>query len=257
MIDMAYNKIKVYSTWKTGSTFLRNFFATAAQLKNLNIVRLHKAQGQFVPLPSFQKAKPKEIELSTVLPNNNYCALVYRFFPTEKTLNNTDIIHLIQIRDPRDVLVSLYFSLGYIHDYGKNTKNVRDKIQKIDINTFVLKNSFYFEEIYKDLFISTKYKNVQYLSYKDMVINFKTWANNNVKYFNLNEQQKESLYLQHYSQFENIKETSKEELLKGPTKHNRKMLPGDYKEKLNDETIDILNKKFKSILELIDNLFKV
>lgn len=229
-------KIKVYTIWKAGSKFTRNYFAELASKKNLNVVKLTASRFQ---------NNPKNIELSAKLPENNYCAILYRFFPEEKTLKDQSIQHIIQLRDPRDVLVSLYYSMAYSHGYGN--KEMADKIhkrtQQTPIDKFVLENSDYFYDVYKTLKISTKYKNVTYLKYSDMVLNFPKWNKVSCSVFEADE--KTIL-----SKFKNEFLLKKENI----TKHKRKMIPGDYKEKLEPKTIKILNNKFKKIIQLIEEI---
>jgi len=250
-----YEKIKIYTTWKAGSTFTRKFFNYAAELKYMQIVKLTSAQGKFVPLKSHKEKNPQKIELESNLPNTNYCAIVYRYFPLKNSLNNSNIIHILQIRDPRDVLVSLYFSLAYIHPYANNTSVVRNKMKKTNIDKFVIDNSIYFEEIYNDLSLTINYKNVQYLNYNEMITNFESWSKKATQHFDLNTNQQNLIYNNFKHEFENIKETTEQELASGKIKHTRKMLPGDYKEKLNPNTIKILNDKFKNSLNFIDKIF--
>jgi len=42
-----YEKIKIYTTWKAGSTFTRKFFKNVADLKSMQVVKLTSAQGKF------------------------------------------------------------------------------------------------------------------------------------------------------------------------------------------------------------------
>jgi len=88
-----------------------------------------------------------------------------------------------------------------------------------------------------------------------MVIDFKAWSNKATQHFDITKAQKQSIYSKFKHEFENIKETTEQELANGKTKHTRKMLPGNYKEKLNPNTIKILNDKFKNSLNFIDKIF--
>lgn len=226
-------KIKIYSVWKSGSSFVRRFFKEVSKLSSLSYVELHDEDEK------------------KVLPKNNYCSCPYREGPIESSVNQKDILHLILLRDPRDMLVSLYYSMGYLHNYGKQTSKVHDSVNKIDINSFVLSKMCNVVSRLNSYMKYENYSNVVFLSYEDMILDFSNWAYKVCSYFNLKEEDKEKVVRLFENEFKNIKELTIDEMKQGIKRHNRKMLPGDYKEKLNEDTINKLNKHCKDVILFI------
>lgn len=167
-------------------------------------------------------------------------------------LNNYKI--LLSIRDPRDILVSSYYSIAYSHKVPPDTSGGKQKkfldkrewVNSVNIDTYVLDQADAFYSIFN------KYKTqlcnqhqVGILKYEDMVTNYEEWLMAIAKLTDME-----------------IPDSIKHELIRNnrastPLKenkfsHNRKGISGDYKEKLTAETIKELNTIFKPILSYFD-----
>ena len=155
------------------------------------------------------------------------------------------------IRDPRDILVSDYFSKAFNHPEPPKLCNKRQKFldervlaRSISIDEYVLKEA---DKVYKifERYISNikDYDNVKVLKYENMITNYENWLDDLATGagLNLSDTLKEILVYNH--QRKKIKKENKH-------KHDRKGVAGDYKEKLNKETIHILNKEFEKILSI-------
>jgi len=223
-------KIKIHSSWKTGSGFVRSFYRFTSNI----------AKTKYINITKDNWSKPINL--------NNYCACGYRFFADNENLNNKKIIHIIQLRDPRDMLVSLYFSMAYSHTYGqtKNTEAVHNHTKAININDFVLQKIKKIKLRYEKVFNTSNHNNIIYLHYDEMVLNFEKWFEKSIKPFMLDESQKQTIFNKFKDEFNNI---PKENVMN----HKRKVIPGDYLEKLNTNTIEKLNHEFKNILDFINN----
>jgi len=154
------------------------------------------------------------------------------------------------VRDPRDILVSSYFSMAYSHPLpGKrsNKKEVflekRKYAQDISIDEYVLAESVEVKQVYDRYFnllldnISTAY----ITKYEDMVANHEVWLDNLLAYCALNIEP--SVKQQLLNENQRLKPKSED-----VRNHNRKGQPGDYKEKLKSETIAQLNSIFADVL---------
>lgn len=159
---------------------------------------------------------------------------------------------ILMIRDPRDLLVSLYYSLAYSHPIpnGENKKaNFIDRknlaLEK-GIDVFVLDQMEYYYTLFTDYI---KYllplNNVYVTKYEDMVLSFEKWFDGLLNFSNLSLNENE--YIRLIEENKNLK-PRKENV----NKHIRKGIIGDYREKLKDETIKILDNKFENILRIFD-----
>ena len=166
-------------------------------------------------------------------------------------LENYKII--LSIRDPRDILVSLYFSNAFSHRTPPKTSNKRSKFlkerkwaQSVDIDEFVIAKADQLYQIYN------KYKtdlctlnNVSIVKYENMVSDFDSWFENLIKISGM----KISNKLRQQAIEESINKRNRKENILSP---ERKGVSGDYVKKLKPETVAILNNKFESILNFFE-----
>ena len=160
---------------------------------------------------------------------------------------------VIMIRDPRDVLVSGFYSYGKSHATPKDRKKAgefeafREKVSRQSVDDFVLdmsENTRWRMQQYLDLQRSSE--SVCILRYEDMLADFQTWLNR----------------LLEHCQWE-ISAATRQELLssanegqrisgENTTSHRRQVVPGDHRRKLQGETIERLNEQFAEILTAFD-----
>jgi len=160
----------------------------------------------------------------------------------KKNLHNKKAIFMI--RDPRDILVSMYYSFGFSHGLSPNPQikayqmNRRRKIQQMTVDEYarvtapLLQEKFDFIE---SLIQTTPDKLL--LKYEDLILDFEKFYRHLNDYLPLNEDVKEILH-------KHTRPPKKE----NPLNHKRKGNPGDYKNKLNPDTINYLDKIFKRTL---------
>jgi len=165
------------------------------------------------------------------------------FFNIPQELNAHIILHL---RDPRDVLVSLYFSEAYSNSVFKGvfdlSQSERNEIVNRGIDQYVLD--------YADTF-NSKYSEYQHLlaspdsifvKYEDLVWDFPFWLREVAKGFAIDNPKFIQRIIKKYKgEFEVKKENVHA--------HKQKIIPGDYKEKLTTETIRKLNDIFSDNLK--------
>jgi hypothetical protein len=158
---------------------------------------------------------------------------------------------ILMIRDPRDLLVSEYYSIAYSHSVPdargnkhEHFMNRRKTAQSMTIDEFVLWDSdriYGILQRYKTLLID-RYPHTYVTTYEEMTADFQGWLNgllDNCQLVITDELRRSLLE-------ESDRLQPKEENIH---KHVRKGKPQDYKEKLKTETIDQLNMKFASLLE--------
>jgi hypothetical protein len=164
-------------------------------------------------------------------------------------LNQYKII--LAVRDPRDMLVSSYYSHKFSHgepsslgDKREYFMQSRNDARTCTIDQYVLAQShdIYSRFIkYNELLLETGL-NIHIVRYEDMVHNFREWLDNIISYceFELRDDFIVSLVT------ENNKSKPR---LEDAYQHLRKGTPGDYQEKLQKRTISELNNTLHAMLE--------
>src|SRR6056297_623777 len=146
---------------------------------------------------------------------------------------------ILMIRDPRDVLVSNYFSIAYSHPLPPKYSNkhvdfleLRKHARNSTIDEFVKYDLPRVKHIllkYNDLLIKN-YSNIYLTKYEDMISNFEKWFNKLIAYSEL--EIGDDLFNSILKKNRDLK-PQKENI----NKHIRKGIAGDYKNKLKKETI--------------------
>jgi len=165
--------------------------------------------------------------------------------------NLEDYLVVLMIRDPRDIVVSSYFSTAYSHPLPSKNSNKagsfhekRAATQQISIDEYALQESEIVLEVYNRYINLLLEKHPAYYitKYEDMVEDHEQWLNNLLAYCQLDIS--DDLHQQLLQQNKRLK--PKDENIND---HMRKGVAGDFLEKLHSETITVLNDKFAHILE--------
>lgn len=158
---------------------------------------------------------------------------------------------IFSVRDPRDMLVSSYYSQAYSHVLPDADGNKLERFmerRKFALNStideYVLREA---ENVYKtfvkydELLISRYAPVIHLVRYEDMVENFEEWLAGIISYceFEVSDILRAALIA------ENAQMRPKGEDVQ---KHLRKGVPGDYKQKLLQETIVSLNDKLSAMI---------
>ena len=159
---------------------------------------------------------------------------------------------LLMLRDPRDVIVSNYYSTAYSHSLppNKSQKRIfierRLNLQEMTVDKYAIQSAHHFYQRYSDYCnYLLKDQKVQYLKYEDFIKNFDLWLRQLEQALGLKISQKDKKALLSLN-------GNNQKIAENKFKHIRKANPGDYKEKLNQKTQDFLNSKFKDILLTLD-----
>lgn len=164
--------------------------------------------------------------------------------------NLQDYKVVLMVRDPRDLLVSEYYSVAHSHpvpsapgDKREVFLALRDTAQSSSIDDYVLGES---DKIVDNLnryqsLLLDKHPNALVTSYGQMTSDFDSWLRRLIDYC---EFEVSPEFLDSLSQ-RNRKAKPKSEDV---SQHIRKGKPGDYKEKLQPETIRKLDEKFEPFL---------
>lgn len=165
------------------------------------------------------------------------------FYEEIPSMENYKVV--LMLRDPRDVLTSLYFSMAYSHGAPEQLKKEMENVRKLALQTtiddYVLQNSPGFLQTYNEYFQNCLGKsNVLVVKYEDMVNDFPAWLNQVINFcqIEVSENFLNSL----------VKEADFQVAEENISAHKRQVKPGDHRRKLKVKTIRKLNKKFQQIL---------
>lgn len=178
------------------------------------------------------------------------CYTGYRLLPDNlKSRIATDSLSVLVVRDPRDALVSAFFSFGPKGSHVLPSKNAaaaesilkaRQSEEGIDIDAWVLKHApgvlrrftEYTEIIGKPF--------VKVFQYETILFAKKEFALAALSHFK---------YRVHLPLVERL--VARQNIIpveEDATKHIRKAIPGDHKEKLRPETIAVLSDQFRDVM---------
>ena len=249
-------KVVAYTTHKAGSMVLHRVLKDICEL---NRIHYHSPNLHRSPLP-FERI----FAGYDFMARKDGCFGPIRFFIPSQALQQMRII--LHLRDPRDVLVSMFYSYCYMHE-GEIERHTgyRKAVADAGIDRFVLDMvSPRFYEYRGDYGIGSRYKkhagnvldryqsylvelvdrpNTILVSYEEMVIAFPEWLKKILSAFDLpNEAETSDVVLARHA---NSVAAGEEDVWA----HKRKVTPGDHREKLEAETIRQLDKIFGPILQ--------
>jgi hypothetical protein len=250
-----------FTTHKAGSMVLHRVLKDVCEL---NRIRYHSPNERRAQLPFDRMFGGEDF-----IAKRRGCFGPVRFFVPTQALAEAHII--LHLRDPRDVLTSMFYSYCFMHsgEIAPHT-GYRREVAEAGIDRFVL--DMVSEEFYRyrgDYGIGSRYKKhvgtlldryTRYLaemtdlpgtvvtSYEEMVLAFPAWLRKILSTFPLTnpEETREIVEARHA----NSVAAGEEDVWA----HKRKVTPGDHREKLRPETVVRLNQIFAPVLEKLGYL---
>jgi hypothetical protein len=236
-----FRSFYVFAMHKSGSTLLNKMLDTAfirVGVPQIAIPDVAFAAG----LPDDPILNPEEIIF-----DSGYCYRGFRIFPSY--LRNFDITKnkkILLVRDPRDMIVSHYFSMSQSHvipDSGPvrdELISLRDSIKEVNIDDFCLQYS----EVLKDEFKSYRTvfeSELRVYRYEDIIFKKLDWLNDMLWYlgFGLSSDDRNRI----------VEENDIRPATERPQEHIRQVTPGNHRKHLSDMTVQRLNSEFRDILD--------
>ena len=227
----------VHGLHKSASMFLFKFFQHVCGEID---VPFHSIN---LPLPN-QNAPASNTDHSFVYcPERSFQIDAFSFEQLNKT-------HLFQIRDPRDILVSEYFSIGWRHsdhDWDDAARERRSKIQQLTIDQYVLSEPELsvqpLRARYQPLLDKVGDPRTRVVKYETMVRDFPQWLAEVLPLLNLTSADDLAYLARHY------RDEFRPE--PGANSHKRNVSAGDHVLKLKPETIAELNLRFAPVLQTL------
>jgi hypothetical protein len=249
--------IIAYTTHKAGSMVLHRVLKDICELNRIRYYSPNEARSQ---LPFDRMFAGHDF-----IARKRGCFGPIRFFVPTQALDTASII--LHLRDPRDVLVSMFYSYCYMHE-GEIERHTgyRKAVAEAGIDRFVL--DMVGEPFYGyrgDYGIGSRYKkhvgnvldryqryleellgrpNATVVSYEEMVLTFPSWLEKIVSAFDLPAPEETGAVVA--ARHANSVATEGEEDV---WSHKRKVTPGDHREKLEAETIRQLDEILAPVLE--------
>lgn len=163
----------------------------------------------------------------------------------KKNLDGRKII--FYVRDPRDILVSMYYSFGFSHPFSPSgeirayQQERRRQIQQMTIDQYVLRTAPVLLEKFNRLITLMEQHRPQdtlLLKYEDMIYRFDHFYRELSRFVPLNNSVRDELFNQ-----------TRPPETEQPDQHKRKGAPGDYQVKLDKKTLPELDRILEPVLK--------
>jgi hypothetical protein len=239
-----FRSFYIFAMHKSGSTLLNKMLDTA--FMRLGVPQIAIPDVTFAAgLPDDPILNPEEFIF-----DSGYCYRSFRIFPSY--LRNFDITtnkKILLVRDPRDMIVSYYFSMSQSHvipDSGPlrdELMSLRSTMKEVGIDDFCLQNADEFRKefrSYRGIFGSE----LRVYRYEDVIFSKLDWLNDMLWYlgFVLSSDDRQRI----------VEENDFRPATERPQEHIRQVTPGNYRKHLNGTTIKRLNSEFREILDQFD-----
>ena len=230
--------IVVHGLHKTGTMFLYQLFQRLSKTRKIGFYS--------------ENNSPPNKHLAFQKPTEDFCLCPVRDYADTVGLpENYDVKRIFHVRDPRDILVSQYFSFGWRHTHQglpDNVQRFRDFVRRNTIDEYVLHENAVvppLKEMFADLINRPPQELEHVVYYEEMVLSFPKYLSKVVAAFNF---PFPSLPIARYAtRYRNEFKPDK-----ANDGHKRSVLPGDHVRKLRPETIAKLNEIFAPELKALN-----
>jgi hypothetical protein len=234
----------LFSLMKAGSALLNNLFFSVCNEKSIPVIQIDQAIWK-------ESITFNQLNSSTdaALYEAGYAYTGFRIFiPWDTNFDFTKVKSILLIRDPRDMLVSRYFSLKYSHNVPKKQGiaregylKERELLSNITIDDYLLKKPRiylkHFHTYEEKLLIN---KQTKLYRYEDVISKKREWLTDMLNFLNIELPQEKIFQIADRHDIRPDKEDKHA--------HIRQVTPGNYKKHLKQKTINKLNKIYSEIL---------
>lgn len=184
-------------------------------------------------------------EICELFVKQGYGFYGFRYLPGYlKGFDLSNFKKILLVRDPRDILVSHYFSMKKSHaipvgEMGNKLLKQRQSMQAMDVNEYALSKAQSFYNIFRS-YLSIENDLLKVFKYEDIVFKKSAWIRDILEFLELRlESNKIDEIARRHDIFPKVEQ---------PDSHIRKVIPGDHRHKLKPDTIYALNQVFAPVL---------
>jgi hypothetical protein len=227
----------LFSFHKSGSTLMDGMVRTYCKLLGVPTFSLFNAAFDAgVPTDEIQQ------DAAACFAPEGMIYTGFRHFPNFD-LDLTGIPCILLVRDPRDMLVSLYYSVTRSHQLPTGNQAFKDKralARQMDIDTFVCENSITYVTLFNRYINNLPTETLCTYRYEDVIYEKAQWLRDLAG--NLGLPLRRPLLYMVARKYDVIPTVEKQD------KHIRQVHPGNYKAKLKPDTIERLNTSLAGFL---------
>jgi len=230
--------VDVHALHKSGTMFLYQFFRHLAKQQNaLLLSENNDPADDYFDLAALRSAGASATEKTMAQTKAFLCRCPIRTFDVDEfRLEQAPQHRIFHLRDPRDILVSEYFSFGWIHTtQGTPLDQRRQEIQEMGVDEYVITQSaqstWPLDQKYASLVgydFDPELETV--VKYEQMVTEFPKWCSQVVAAFGVRfpKMLTARLAWRYRNEFKTSGETMQ---------HKRRITPGDFRDKLKPDSI--------------------
>lgn len=236
----------IFGIHKSGSSLLNKIFVDICRILDIPSVPIPElAFEQGIPTETWDNCTSLN---STII--DGYCHRGYRHFPL--FLRESSLLKqrkkILLVRDPRDAIVSAYFSFSKSHILPESGELLdqmlksRRNLQNMELENYAIAQAVNVKEAF-DRYHQYLPNDAQLkvYRYEDVIFDKANWISDMLDFLNLTLKKAQIVRI---GEKHNIVPQSEE-----AGKHIRKVTPGDHREKLSSECIDKLNEILSEVLE--------
>ena len=235
------NSFFVFSLPKAGSTLLMKIMADVCNVLGI--------PGVDLPTRLFNlDIRPAELtnDINRLWQNQGYAYVGFRLFFPQMAFDFSKTKNILLVRDPRDMLVSHYFSMRYSHVVPKlvegdhSLAKQRAALQKTTVDQASLNTAKAYRNYFQEYMEHLPADTTRVYRYEDIIFKKKEWIEDMLDFlgFEVGAQKIKAIAEKH----DVMPDTE------DPTKHIRQVTPGNYKSHLAQTTIDKLDEIFDPVM---------
>ena len=233
----------VFAMHKSGSVLLNNMIRDVCNYKNIPFIN--------IPTCCFNNGIRFGVldnRIDNLMKIRGYAYVGFRnFLPYKTDFDFKKVKNILLIRDPRDMIVSQYFSAAYSHTIPKkgDVKDYlierRENLQNMDIDLYASEYQKFVTRQFKRYETSLPVETTKLYRYEDVIFKKREWLRDMLDFLEMDIPVKIISKIAEKHDVMPEKEDSH--------KHIRQVVPGNYKKHLKQKTIDKLNEKMADILD--------
>ena len=234
--------VYIFGVKKGGSTLLSKIVRDVSEVSDLTYFELPKIcfDGG---LPIYRLVEDKNCALE----RSGYVFGTFRWYPENDILNMDEKAEkILLVRDPRDILVSLYYSDKVSHSIPqsgplkKSMRSRREELKEVTVDAYAMRESLTILRHYYRTMQLAAIPTVRVFRYRDIVYDKMLLVRQVAKSLGVDPERPELVEI--------AEKHHKLPYFEKQKSHVRQVHPENYKNKLKQETIDSLNYRFRFII---------